>query len=82
MSLHTNKNVAHEQWLCHSHFVLSPDLSAMSPYLSYIDKLCVDKCMSALEQALPNLEARYLETQKQIQLLTDGFQQLQQLLLQ
>ena len=40
------------------------------------------ECVSALEQALSNSEARYLKTQKQIQLLADGLQQIQQLLLQ
>ena len=40
------------------------------------------ECISALEQALSDSEARYLETQKQIQSLADGLQQIQQLLLQ
>jgi hypothetical protein len=38
--------------------------------------------MSALEQALSTLEARQIKTQKQLEQLTNGFQQLQQLLLQ
>jgi hypothetical protein len=38
--------------------------------------------MTALEQALPASEARQIETQKQLEQLTNGFQQLQQLLLQ
>jgi hypothetical protein len=38
--------------------------------------------MTALEQALSALEARQIETQKQLEQLTSGFQQLQQLLLQ
>ena len=37
--------------------------------------------VSALEQALSNSEARYLKTQKQIQSLADGLQQIQLLLL-
>jgi hypothetical protein len=39
-------------------------------------------CMTALEQALSASEARQIETQKQLEQLTNGFQQLQQLLLQ
>ena len=38
--------------------------------------------VSALEQAFSNLKAREVETLKQLELLTDGFQQLQQLILQ
>ena len=38
--------------------------------------------VSTLEQALSNSEARYLKTQKQIQSLADGLQQIQQPLLQ
>ena len=37
---------------------------------------------SALEQALSKLEARYIETQKQIEQLVNGFHQLQQIVLQ
>jgi hypothetical protein len=48
-----------------------PPVSAMS-----------NDCMTALEQALSALEARQIETQKQLEQLTNGFQQLQQLLLQ
>ena len=40
------------------------------------------KCVSALEQALSELEARYMETQKQIAQLINGFHQLQQVLMQ
>jgi hypothetical protein len=38
--------------------------------------------MTALEQALFTLEARQIETQKQLEQLINSFQQLQQLLLQ
>jgi hypothetical protein len=38
--------------------------------------------MTALEQALSTSKARQIETQKQLEQLTNGFQQLQQLLLQ
>ena len=40
------------------------------------------KCVSTLEQALSELEARYIETQKQIAQLVNGFHQLQQVLMQ
>ena len=38
--------------------------------------------MSAIEQALSETEARYIETQRQIEQLANGFHQLQQILLQ
>jgi hypothetical protein len=38
--------------------------------------------MTTLEQALSASKARQIETQKQLEQLTNGFQQLQQLLLQ
>ena len=40
------------------------------------------ECVSALEQALSELEARYIETQKQIAQLVNSFYQLQQVLMQ
>ena len=40
------------------------------------------ECVSTLEQALFKLEARYIETQKQIAQLINSFHQLQQVLMQ
>ena len=51
--------------------------TSQEPLLSFMS----DDCMSALERALSKSESRYIETQKQIEQLASGFQQLQQLLL-
>jgi uncharacterized coiled-coil protein SlyX len=62
------------------------DLPSDLPWASSFQELPVpamsNNHMTALEQALSASEARQIETQKQLEQLTNGFQQLQQLLLQ